>query len=467
MTIRLFTFALVFLLMAGTSRVPALAEQRQQPFGKEQMLLSFAPLVKMTAPAVVNVYAKTIQREQQTGPFDDPFFRQFFGDRSFGPPRERVANSLGSGVIVDSKGIIVTNNHVIKGATDIRVALADKREFAAKLILADERTDLAVLRIDVGDESLPTLPLGNSDNLEVGDLVIAIGNPFGVGQTVTSGIVSGLARTDVGASDYQSFIQTDAAINPGNSGGALVNMNGELIGINSMIFSKSGGSIGLGFSIPTNLVATVVQSAEAGKKIVRPWFGGEFQNVSQDIADSLGLARPEGVLIVSLDPDSPLAQSGMKRGDVIMAMDGKSLDNAQELNYLLGVSKIGDAKLIEYRRGNETKQVSVKLVAAPETVQREETSITGQTPLSGVVVANLSPAVADELSLDSSLHGVVITDVKQGPAQQFLTKGDIIREVNGVAIDTVDSLRRVLQKPSRGWLIGFERGGQKVYLRLG
>jgi S1-C subfamily serine protease len=297
--------------------------------------------------------------------------------------------------------------------------------------------------------------------------VLAIGNPFGVGQTVTSGIVSGLARTDVGVSDYQSFIQTDAAINPGNSGGALVNLKGELIGINSMIFSKSGGSIGLGFAIPANLVSTVVQSAEAGKKIVRPWFGGAFQNVSQDIADSLGLARPEGVMIVDLDPESPLAKAGLKRGDVMMAMDGKSLDSAQELNYLLGLSKIGDAKLIEFRRGAETKQVSVTLIAAPETVQREETKISGQTPLTGVVVANLSPAVADELGLDSTLHGVVITEVKDGPAQQFLTKGDIIREVNGVAIDSVDVLRRVLQKPARGWLIGFERGGQKVYLRLG
>ena len=222
-------------------------------------------MVKRTAPAVVNVYAKTIERQQeaQGGPFDDPIFRQLFGlgNNGYGPPRERVANSLGSGVIVDPTGIIVTNNHVIKNATDIRVALADKREFPAKIILTDERTDLAILKIEVNQEALPSLNLGNSDDLEVGDLVLAIGDPFGVGQTVTSGIVSALARTRVGASNYQFFIQTDAAINPGNSGGALVNMHGDLIGINTAIVSKSGGSVGIGFSIPSNMVKTVIQGA--------------------------------------------------------------------------------------------------------------------------------------------------------------------------------------------------------------
>ena len=246
--------------------LPAYADQRLTPINAGEVTMSFAPLVKRTAPAVVNVYAKTIERQQaQGGPFDDPLFRQLFGlGGGFGPQRERVATSLGSGVIVDPTGIIVTNNHVIKNGTDIRVALADKREFSAKIILADERTDLAVLKIDVGDESLPALTLGNSDDLEVGDLVLAIGDPFGVGQTVTSGIVSALARTSVGASDYQFFIQTDAEINPGNSGGALVNMHGDLIGINTAIVTRSGGSVGIGFSIPSNMVKTVIQGAETG-----------------------------------------------------------------------------------------------------------------------------------------------------------------------------------------------------------
>ncbi len=225
---------------------------------------------------MVNVYAQRLVARRDSGLLADPFFRRFFGgDGSFGRPRERMQNSLGSGVIVDPGGLIVTNNHVIAGGTDIRVVLADKREFEAKLLLADERTDLAVLKIDAGDEALPALRLGDSDDLEVGDLVLAIGNPFGVGQTVTSGIVSALARTEVGISDYQFFIQTDAAINPGNSGGALVNMAGELVGINTAIFSRSGGSIGIGFAIPANMVQTVVQSAEAGTKIERPWLGVE------------------------------------------------------------------------------------------------------------------------------------------------------------------------------------------------
>jgi serine protease Do len=458
----------IFLGLAAVS-APSQAEDKFLPRDKSEITMSYAPLVKRTAPAVVNVYAKTIQREQQQagGPFDDPFFRQFFGLNSNGPPRERIASSLGSGVIVNPNGTIITNNHVIKNATDIRVALADKREFPAKVVLADERTDLAVLKIDVADENLPVLPLGNSDDLEVGDLVLAIGDPFGVGQTVTSGIISALARNNVGISDYQFFIQTDAAINPGNSGGALVNMKGELIGINTAIYSKSGGSIGIGFSIPSNMVATVIQSAQSGKAIQRPWLGGEFQNITQDLADSLGLSRPEGVLVTNLSPQSPLAKAGLKRGDVLMAFDGKTLDNAQALNYLLGTSRVGDSKLIEYRRGEASLQATLKMVAAPETVAREQTEITGKNPFSGMVVANLSPAVADELNLQSDASGVVILDVKDGAAARFVQKGDIVREVNGQKIDTVSNLNTVINQSPRRWVIGFERAGQMIYLRLG
>ena len=461
---RVFAIAVFAVLMMSGGGV---ADTTDVPRDRPQILLSFAPLVKRTAPAVVNVYAKTVVRQQARGPFDDPFFRQFFGRMGLGQPQERVANSLGSGVIVDAKGIIVTNNHVIQGATDIRVALADKREFDAKLVLADDKTDLAVLRIDVNDEQLPTLALGNSDSLEVGDLVLAIGNPYGVGQTVTSGIVSALSRTEVRQSAYQSFIQTDAAINPGNSGGALVNMKGELVGINSMIYSQSGGSVGLGFSIPANLVSLVVQSAETGQKIVRPWMGGNFQLVTQDIADALGLARPEGVLIKVLDPLSPLAEAGLKTGDLITAMDGKTLENPQELNYLLGLSHVGDSKLIEYRRDNQTLQASIKLVGPPETVKRQDTQISDKSPLAGAVVANLSPAVAVEIGMDQAAKGVVVTEVKEGPAQKIFGKGDIIRQLNGVTIDSVDTLMSALKQPARIWSISLERGGQKLFLRLG
>ena len=438
------------------------------PDSKSQMALSFAPVVKATAPAVVNVFStsKVVQQNSQ-GVFDDPFFRQFFGgEGSFGRPRERVENSLGSGVIIDKLGLIVTNNHVIKGGTDIRVVLADKREFVAKLLLADERSDLAVLKIDVGDEELAALSFGDSDNLDVGDLVLAIGNPFGVGQTVTSGIVSALARTQVGISDYQFFIQTDAAINPGNSGGALVNMAGELVGINTAIFSRSGGSIGIGFSIPSNMVKTVVQSAENGTKVQRPWIGANMQDVTPDIAESLGFARPEGALLVSLHPQSPLRLAGLKLGDVILAVDGHPIENARELGYRIATSRIGQQTIVEYQRSGKLLEANVKLIAAPETTRREETLLKQKSPLQGMVVANLSPAVAEELGIPTLVNGVVALDIKRGIAQRFFKRGDILVDVNGVTIATVDDLQRALADDPGSWEIQINRAGQKLQLKL-
>ena len=249
----------------------------------------------------------------------DPFFRQFFGV----VPRQQVERSLGSGVIVDPSGLIVTNYHVIEGASEVKVALSDKREFAADIVLKDQRSDLAVLRIKGAKERFPTLQFANSDDLQVGDVVLAIGDPFGVGQTVTHGIVSAVARTDVGISDYQFFIQTDAAINPGNSGGPLVDMNGRMVGLNSAIYSRSGGSQGIGFAIPANMVRVVVASAEGGSGAVkRPWLGAKLQEVTPDIADSLGLQRPSGALVASVVADSPAARAGIKTGDVIVSVDG-------------------------------------------------------------------------------------------------------------------------------------------------
>ncbi len=458
--------ALVFtcLTLLGPSALGAATIPKSQ----SQVQLSFAPVVKATAPAVVNVYSKTLTtQDTQLGLFNDPFFRQFFGDRgNFSRPRRQVENSLGSGVIVDASGLIVTNNHVIRGGTDIRVVLADKREFEAKVLLADERSDLAVLKIDVGEEELAALQFGDSDNLEVGDLVLAIGNPFGVGQTVTSGIVSALARTQVGISDYQFFIQTDAAINPGNSGGALVNMAGELVGINTAIFSRSGGSIGIGFSIPSNMVKTVVQSAESGTKIQRPWSGADLQDVTADIAESLGFARPEGALVAGLHPESPLRTAGLKQGDVILALDGHPIENAKEFNYRVATSKIGQESIIEYQRGGKAHEASVKLVAAPETTDRSETLMEGNSPLQGMVVANLSPAVAEELGVPSSLSGVVALDIKNGPAKRFFRKGDILLEVNGVSIASVDDLQKAASIDEGYWEIEINRGGRKLQMTL-
>ena len=445
------------------------AQTKLVPASRAEVTFSFAPVVKRTAPSVVNVYAKQLVADQQRSLIDDPFFRRFFNDDgSFGRPRERVANSLGSGVIVDPKGYIVTNNHVVKNATDIRVVLSDKREFEAKLLLADDRTDLAVLKISSPDgEMFPSLVMADSDELEIGDLVLAIGNPFGVGQTVTSGIVSALARTQVGVSDYQFFIQTDAAINPGNSGGALVNMQGQLVGINTAIFSRSGGSIGIGFSIPTNMVRTVVQSAASGNKIKRPWLGAEFQDVTPEIADSLNFARPEGALIVSLNPASPLAKAGLQRGDVIVAIDDKLVENARELGYRVATSALGETRIIEVRRGRRTLDAQVSMMAAPETTPRAETRITGATPLAGLTIVNLSPAVADELGVASDLTGVIALDVTGQPAVRFFRKGDRIMAVNGVTIDSVSTLRRALQNTANGWDIAIQRGDRMLRLRLG
>ncbi len=437
------------------------------PKSQVQMQLSFAPIVKRAAPAVVNVYAKSMQRQEETGLMSDPFFRRFFGeDGNFGRPRERVANSLGSGVIVDVSGFIVTNNHVIANASDIRVVLSDKREFVAKLLLADQRTDLAVLKIEAGDEKLPFLPMSDSDELEVGDLVLAIGNPFGVGQTVTSGIVSALARTQVGVTDYQFFIQTDAAINPGNSGGALVDMNGGLVGINTAIFSKSGGSIGIGFSIPSSMVKTVVASAESGSsKVRRPWLGVELQDVTPDVAESLGFARPEGTLIVKLHPASPLLAAGIRRGDVVVAIDGRPVESAQEFGFRVGTSQIGETRIVEYRRGDESFETRMKLIAAPETVARDQTVIDALSPLAGLTVANLSPAVAEEVGLSAETTGVVAISANAGSPAELFRKGDVIAAINGAPVQDVAALKTALLERQRRWTISVVRGKRTLLLK--
>src|SRR3954468_21292746 len=302
--------SLALLLASVLLATPVLAQDRRVPASGAELRLSYAPIVQRAQPAVVNVYAaKTVQNRNPL--LDDPLFRRFFGNPGQQP--EQMQRSLGSGVMVDSSGLVVTNNHVIEGADQVKVSLADKREFEAEIVLKDSRTDLAVLRLKDGREKFPTLDFANSDELLVGDVVLAIGNPFGVGQTVTHGIVSALARTQVGITDYQFFIQTDAPINPGNSGGALVDMNGRLVGVNTAIFSRSGGSQGIGFAIPANMVRVVVASAKSGGKAVkRPWLGARLQAVTSEIADGLGLRTPSGALVASVVPNGPAAKAGLK-----------------------------------------------------------------------------------------------------------------------------------------------------------
>jgi Do/DeqQ family serine protease len=456
------TAATVILMAALAPSVSAQDSQiqRQVPASTAQVQLSFAPVVRRVAPAVVNVYAQHVV--DNNNPFlNDPFFRQFFGG---GMPRDQVERSLGSGVIVDPKGLVVTNYHVIEGADQVKVALADKREFDADIVLKDQRSDLAVLRVKGATERFPTLDFANSDDLQVGDLVLAVGDPFGVGQTVTHGIVSAVARTQVGVSDYQFFIQTDAAINPGNSGGPLVDLNGRMVGINSAIYTRSGGSQGIGFAIPANMVRVVVASAVGGSGAVqRPWLGAKLQIVTPDIADSIGLQRPSGALVASVVPDSPAAHAGIKTGDVIVSVDGTAVDDPNAFDYRFATKPLGGTAQVSLLRQGKQMAVPVALQSLPDT-PRQEVQIKARSPFLGATVANLSPALADQLQLDPQAQGVVITEVVDGsPAQSIgFQKGDIIVAVNDQTIGKPADLERVAGTGGRQWRVTIMRGGQQI-----
>jgi serine protease Do len=451
---------LVLLLVLAIA-LPAFAET-QVPESREAIRYSYAPIVKKAAPAVVNVYSRRVVKS--TPLLDDPMFRQFFGENSpFTMQRERVQNSLGSGVLVDPTGLIVTNDHVIKDAQEIRVVLSDRREFEANVILADARADLAVLKIDPHGASLPTIQLGDSDKLEVGDLVLAIGNPFGVGQTVTSGIVSALARS-VGVSDFRSFIQTDAPINPGNSGGALVDLDGHLVGINTAIFSRSGGSVGLGFAIPSSMVRVVLAAARNGGKIMRPWLGASGQAVTPEIADGLKLARPAGVLVTDVAPESPAAEAGLKVGDVILALAGHEIDDPEGLKFRVNILPLGRAVPLEYRRGEEDRDAKVTLATAPEIPPRDTQTLEGRFPLAGASVSNLNPAYDDELGFQPTQRGVVVSEVEQRSLAQRLglQPGDIIANLDREPIETVSQLEELLDKSTTPWVLAVDRKGKLI-----
>jgi Do/DeqQ family serine protease len=458
--------AAVALVASGAS----VEAQRAVPESAAAMKQSFAPVVKKAAPAVVNVYVRH-RVEQMVSPFfDDPFFGRLFGER-FNIPRERIQNSLGSGVMVGGDGVVVTNNHVIQGSgeAEITVALADGREFPAKLILKDEQTDLAVLRLDAEGVQFPSIEFSDSDSLEVGDLVLAIGDPFGVGQTVTSGIVSALARTQVGISDYQFFIQTDAAINPGNSGGALVDMDGRLAGINTAIFSKSGGSHGIGFAIPSNMVRLVVQSALKGGMVQRPWLGASLQPVTPDIADSLGLDTPSGALVAKVHAKGPAAKAGLQAGDIVVSVDDKPVQNPQGFQYRFVTKGIGGAAVLGVLRKGQRVKTTITLVAPVEDPPRDARDLLGRHPLTGCKVANLSPAVAQEVGVDDDTReGVVVLEVKgKTPAARLgVKRGDIVVAVNNEKVKSVAELVSVLELASGGWRLSVERGGKVFNLAI-
>ena len=452
------------LLLTAVAAPGASAQKREVPESRAQAQLSFAPIVKQAAPAVVNVFAARHDKRAQN-PGMDEFLRRFFGENRGGRPEGPGApgpQSLGSGVIVDPSGLVITNHHVIEGMNEVKAVLADRREFEAEIVLRDPRTDLAVLRLK-GQGPFQSLEFGDSEALEVGDLVLAIGNPFGVGQTVTSGIVSALARTQVGISDYQFFIQTDAAINPGNSGGALVDTNGKLIGINTAIFSRTGGSHGIGFAIPASMVKTVATSAQGGNRTVRrPWLGARLQNVTPEVSELIGLERPGGVLVASVQDKSPAQTAGLKRGDVIVAIEGQDVSDPESFGYRFALRGIeGEAKLTVLRAGKRT-DVPVKLAAAPETRPRDPVKVRNRSPFSGVTAVNLSPAVAEELSLDMSGEGVVLADIEDNSAASRVgfRRGDFILAVNGERVGASKDLERIVRRGAQVWEITIGRDGR-------
>jgi len=447
--------------------------QSAVPHSQQQMQLSFAPVVKQVSPAVVNIYTKRTVSESAHPFMNDPLFAPFFRRDFFGGQmRKKAENSLGSGVIVGADGLVVTNAHVIREAAEIKAVLTDGREFEAQMILSDDASDVALLQIDAGQERLPFALLSPSENLQVGDLVLAIGNPFGVGQTVTSGIVSALARSSLNINNFNFFIQTDAAINPGNSGGALVDLNGGVVGINSAIYSRSGGSLGIGFAIPSEMVASVIAAAQSGQKgergIIRPWLGARGQSVTAEIARSLGLERPAGVLLGNLHDASPLKKAGAQTGDIVMSINGHDIRDGAEMKFRMATVALGEAADFVFMRKGEEKTLSVVAMGPPDLPPREEVTLVGAHALRGVLVANLNPAVAVELGLDDRQAGVVVMDIADGNAGRSLVRaGDIIVDINGREINDTRDVEPALALSQRGLSMTINSGGhmRKVVMR--
>jgi Do/DeqQ family serine protease len=447
---------------------PTLAQDKTPPPSREAVQYSYAPIVKRAAPAVVNVYVRSRVQAFDSPFANDPFFRHFFGN-ALGRPSERVMSSLGSGVIISPEGLVVTNTHVIKGGSDaaIRIALADKREYDAKVIAQDDKADIAVLKIDGGSGAFPFLPFDDSDSLEVGDLVLAIGNPFGVGQTVTSGIVSALSRSEVGQSDSQVFIQTDAAINPGNSGGALVDMSGRLVGINTMIYSQSGGSVGIGFAIPSNLVRIYADSAARGQKVEKPWLGAKLEAMSREIAEGLGFDRVAGAVVTRINDRGPAAAAGLQAGDVITQVDGVEVVDARAVYYRLTTKGVGQTAHLTVLRNKKSTDVALPLEAAPKPGKNDAKNLSGNHPLDGARISNILPSVADDFNLDDTA-GVVVTSVRDGStAQQFgFQPGDVIVSIGQDKIADVATAERDLADRRALWQIAVKRGARVLQLQV-
>ena len=431
---------------------------------------SYAPVLKNVLPSVVNISSsKVVKARQQMGEqMMDPFFRQFFGngDGQFDVPKDRRERSLGSGVIVSPEGYILTNNHVVDGATEVKVTLSDKKEYEAKIIGTDPKTDIAVLKIDASD--LKPVTLGDSSKVEVGDTALAIGDPFGVGQTVTRGIISATGRGNLGIEDYEDFIQTDAPINPGNSGGALINDRGELVGINTAILTHGEGSEGIGFAVPVNLAREVMDQILKNGKVVRAYMGILPQDMTPDMAKAFGQKEARGVVVGDVSANSPAQQSGVHRGDILLELNGKPVTSSNELRNTISMMEPGTSINLKVLRDGGERQISVKLAEMPtETAMAQPGSDDDSTKaLEGIEVANLTPGIADKLGLPSSSTGVVVTSVDPSSkiAETGLRKGDVIQEVNHESVKNVSEFQSALKKGGSDPLLLVNRQGRTLFI---
>jgi serine protease Do len=428
---------------------------------------SYAPIVKEVLPSVVNIStSKVVKANEDAMDQMDPMFRQFFGQGGMEAPKDRREKALGSGVIVSPEGYILTNNHVVDGATDVKVTLSDKREFKARVVGADPKTDVAVLKIDAGN--LAPLTIGDSSKVEVGDVAIAVGDPFGVGQTVTKGIISAKGRGGLGIEDYEDFLQTDAPINPGNSGGALVNDRGELIGINTAIISHgSGGSQGIGFAVPANLARQVMDQILKNGKVVRAYLGILPQDVTPTMAKAFGEKDAKGVVVGDVTPSSPAQENGIERGDIILELNGKPVNDSNQLRNSISMMPPGTSVKLKTLRNGSERDVTVKLAEMPtETAKLNSQEEGGNQALDGVEVSNLNPEIAKELGLPSSTTGVVVNGVDPSSkmAESGLRRGDVIQEVNHQSVKNVSEFQSALKKGGDEPLLLVNRGGRTLYI---
>lgn len=483
--------ALVGALIAGGAAVALSQEFGKKPEGEHASITlpldensvprdtlprgSYAPVVQKVAPAVVKIETTTVVKNtpENFPGFNDPFWQQFFG-RQFGQilpqgPETLRQHGLGSGVIVTKDGYILTNNHVVDGANEVKVTMTDGREFTAKVIGRDPKTDIAVVKIPANN--LPTVPLADSDKVEVGDVVLAIGNPFGVGQTVTKGIVSATGRTGMGIEQYEDFIQTDAAINPGNSGGALVDIDGRLIGINTAIMSRSGGSQGVGFAVPSDIARDVMQNLVAYGHVTRGYLGVGIQNVTPDLAGEFDLKEATGALVTEVTPDSPAAKAGFQDGDIVLKFDGKKVVNSSHLQLAVADTKPGTTVPVEVLRNGSRKTLKATVEQLPGTEQlAKNDSDNGKDTgsLNGVGVADLDPQVRREFNIPKNVTGAVITQVdpSSASADAGLKPGDVIEDINHHAVKNADQAVSLTEKstPDKRTLLRIWADGGSHYV---